>query len=146
MTGVVERQSARVLLLDGRDRVLLLRWVHPTRDDGVWWITPGGGLEPGEDARTGAVRELYEEVGLRLTVGDLSGPVYERDAETVIETGLVRQHEVYFTARVDRHDVVTDGWTPFELETLTEARWWTRAELAGTSERVAPANLLELLP
>ncbi len=145
MTGVVERQSARVILLDGQDRVLLLRWAHPdTR--GVWWITPGGGLEPDEDFPAGAVRELQEEVGLRLTTADLSGPVFERDAESVIETGLVRQHEVYFTARVDSHDVVTDGWTPFETATITETRWWTRDELAATTERIAPANLLELLP
>jgi 8-oxo-dGTP pyrophosphatase MutT (NUDIX family) len=146
MTGVVERQSARVILLDGQDRVLLLRWVHPSRPDGVWWITPGGGLEAGEDARAGAVRELFEEVGLALTGEDLGGPVFERDAETVIESGLVRQHEVYFTARVDSHDVVTDGWTPFEVETITGTRWWTRAELAATTERIAPANLVELLP
>jgi 8-oxo-dGTP pyrophosphatase MutT (NUDIX family) len=146
MTGVVERQSARVILLDARDRVLLLRWVHPTDDDGVWWITPGGGLEPGEDHLAGAVRELHEEIGLRLTAEDLTGPVFERDAQTVIETGLVRQHEVYFTARVDAHEVVTGGWTPFEVATITETRWWTREELASTSERVAPQNLLELLP
>jgi 8-oxo-dGTP pyrophosphatase MutT (NUDIX family) len=146
MTGVVTRQSARVILLDGQDRVLLLRWVHPTLDDGVWWITPGGGLEPDEDYRTGALRELQEEVGLQLTPADLAGPVYERDAESVVETGPVRQHEVYFTARVDGHEVVTDGWTRFELETITGTRWWTRAELAATTERIAPGNLLELLP
>ena len=146
MTGVVERESARVILLDGQDRVLLLRWVHPSRDDGVWWITPGGGLEPGEDHRAGAVRELHEEIGLQLAEDDLTGPVYERDAESVIETGLVRQHEVYFTARIDSHDVVTDGWTPFEVATITDTRWWTRDELAGTTERIAPTNLVELLP
>ena len=146
MTGVVERQSARVILLDGQDRVLLLRWVHPSRPDRVWWITPGGGLEAGEDARAGAVRELFEEVGLALRADDLGGPVFERDAETVLESGLVRQHEVYFTAWVDSHDVVTDGWTPFEVETITGTRWWTRAELAATTERIAPANLVELLP
>jgi 8-oxo-dGTP pyrophosphatase MutT (NUDIX family) len=146
MTGVVERQSARVILLDAADRVLLLRWVHPSRDDGVWWITPGGGLEPDEDYPAGAVRELHEEIGLRLTTADLTGPVFERDAESVIETGLVRQHEVYFTARVDSHDVVTEGWTPFEVATITETRWWTREELATTTERIAPKNLIELLP
>lgn len=146
MTGVVERESARVILLDGRDRVLLLRWVHPTLDDGVWWITPGGGLESGEDHRAGAVRELQEEIGLQLSEADLVGPVYERDAESVIETGVVRQHEVYFTARIDSHDVVTDGWTPFEVATITDTRWWTREELTGTTERIAPTNLVELLP
>ena len=120
MTGVVERQSARVILLDGQDRVLLLRWVHPTLDDGVWWITPGGGLEPDEDYLAGAVRELHEEIGLRLTTEDLRGPVFERDAESVIESGPVRQHEVYFTARIDSHEVVIDGCVNLDVACLCE--------------------------
>ena len=34
-------------------------------DRGSWWFTPGGGLDPGESHRDGAVRELFEETGLR---------------------------------------------------------------------------------
>jgi 8-oxo-dGTP pyrophosphatase MutT (NUDIX family) len=40
----------------------------------VWpdtWCFPGGGVEPGETARQGAVRELEEETGIRLAPDDV---------------------------------------------------------------------------
>ncbi|MBC7679310.1 MAG: NUDIX domain-containing protein, partial [Pseudorhodobacter sp.] len=62
----VARTAARVLLLDGRDRVLLFRGGDPHLPErGTWWFTPGGGLDPGEQTVDGAVRELFEETGLR---------------------------------------------------------------------------------
>ena len=41
------------------DRVLLPHW----RADGRWTL-PGGGIDPGEDAYTAAIRELGEETGV----------------------------------------------------------------------------------
>jgi 8-oxo-dGTP pyrophosphatase MutT (NUDIX family) len=41
----------------------------------VWpdaWCFPGGGIEPGETAREGAVRELEEETGIRVAPDDLT--------------------------------------------------------------------------
>ncbi len=44
----VERAAARALVLDRHDRVLLVQF----RDDEgqVWWATPGGGIDDGENA------------------------------------------------------------------------------------------------
>ncbi|TDC25022.1 NUDIX domain-containing protein [Streptomyces sp. 8K308] len=53
--------AAGVLLFDDRDRVLL---VDPTYKAG--WEFPGGVVEPGEAPARAAVREVAEELGLRL--------------------------------------------------------------------------------
>lgn len=56
---VAERQVAGIWLVrDGR--VLLLR-----RPSGLW-APPGGAVEPGEDVAVAALRETYEETGLRV--------------------------------------------------------------------------------
>lgn len=36
-----------------------------------WWEQPGGTLEPGEDAASAAIRETFEETGLRIEAPEL---------------------------------------------------------------------------
>ena len=57
------RHSAGIALFVG-PRLLLLR-----RTDNGLWNTPGGGIEPGEDAWTAARRESWEEASLRVPAG-----------------------------------------------------------------------------
>ncbi|MFE1956552.1 NUDIX domain-containing protein [Streptomyces sp. NPDC059479] len=53
------REAARVIVLDPENRVLLLSYA----ENGDFWATPGGSLEPGETHREAALRELREELG-----------------------------------------------------------------------------------
>ena len=61
-TRVVTRDAARVVLIDPRGRVLLQE-IKADASTANIWITPGGGLAPGETHRAAALRELQEEVG-----------------------------------------------------------------------------------
>ncbi len=56
------RLAARVVVLDPAGRVLLLRYDDPP-PNGVHWVTPGGGLDAGEEPPHAALRELAEETG-----------------------------------------------------------------------------------
>lgn len=65
------------LILDGRGRLLLvLRANEPGR--GLWSV-PGGRVEPGEADDAAVQREVIEETGLTVIVGELVG-VVERPA------------------------------------------------------------------
>lgn len=142
----VDRNAARVLLVDDGGRLLLLRWVHASAPErGSWWITPGGGLDEGEAYPDGAARELFEETGLRLAATDLTGPVFERDTDTEIDGMRYRQHEVFFVGRVGAHEVDTAGFTDLEVASITDHRWWTLPELESTEERISPRELPALL-
>lgn len=57
----IRRPAGRVLLVDERDRVLLLHGWDPGRERVQYWFTVGGGVDPGETVRQAAARELYEE-------------------------------------------------------------------------------------
>jgi 8-oxo-dGTP pyrophosphatase MutT (NUDIX family) len=63
VTQVEIRNAARAVVLDPDDRILLVRWVN--EDNGVdTWLTPGGGIEDGEDDAAALRREVREETGL----------------------------------------------------------------------------------
>ena len=140
----VVRNAARVLLLDPAGRVLLVRGHDPDHPEaGGWWFTPGGGLEPGEDARAAAVREAFEETGHR--VADLTGPVARRSSVFPFEGRLIEQRELYFVAHVPAFEPSSAGWTELERRALSGARWWTLDELRGTAETVFPETLADLV-
>jgi ADP-ribose pyrophosphatase YjhB (NUDIX family) len=61
------------LVYDEQHRLLLVQRANePSR--GLWSL-PGGRVEPGEDDPAAVVREVAEETGLRVTVGELVGEV-----------------------------------------------------------------------
>lgn len=93
------RRSVRVLLVDRKDRVLLLRLAALV--DGLpLWIAPGDGIEPGEDFSDAAVRELREELGVRLDRRQLTAPVWVQDLDIAFG-GYTGIQNSYLLARVD---------------------------------------------
>lgn len=140
------RTSARVLLVDGEDRVLLFRGIDTGAPErGSWWFTPGGGLDPGESHRDGAVRELFEETGLRCQPDDLVGPVHEEETLFEFSTVTFLQHSTFFVLRIDSHVVDISGFQEVEASSIVEHRWWSREALRATEETIYPGCLVELL-
>jgi 8-oxo-dGTP pyrophosphatase MutT (NUDIX family) len=143
---VVERRAARVLLVDGADRLLLFRGGDPANPDaGTWWFTPGGGLDPGESLVEGAQRELFEETGLRCEAAELGEPVHDEHSVFEFAGMILSQHSTFFVLRVDGHDVDTSGFEELEASSIVEHRWWPREDLRRTKDVVYPAGLADLL-
>jgi len=53
------------VIVPSRDRILM---VQHRDEDGLFWILPGGGVEPGETPAEAAVREVWEEAGARCRI------------------------------------------------------------------------------
>jgi putative (di)nucleoside polyphosphate hydrolase len=62
------RPAAAVMLLNADDRVFVAQRIDSSLDA---WQMPQGGLDPGEDAQTGALRELEEETGIGAHLVDI---------------------------------------------------------------------------
>ena len=136
------REAARVVLLDGAGRVLLVRFETP-EGDRVWWATPGGGVEAGESHEQAARRELWEETGLRDV--DLGPHIWNR--RHIFELAGVRydQRERYFLAAVDAFEPRITRLDRNERDYVRGLRWWSLPELRATSEELAPTDLVRLL-
>lgn len=145
MTTFTPRRAARVLLVDGGDRVLLLRAYDPARPDHRYWMTPGGGLDAGESAATGAARELAEETGLRMEPESLGQPVWRETTEFPFNNRWYRQEQEFFLVRVPAWEVDTSGFDEIERNSIDGHRWWTLPELAATSDRIYPEDLPAVL-
>lgn len=144
--GVPYRQAARLLLLDGDDRVLLVRGHDVDQPERSWWFTIGGGIDPGESPTAAAVRELAEETGLVVAESDLTGPVLTRSAIFDFQAQHVRQDEVFYLARIaEPGEVSRAGWTDVERDFMDEIRWWDAVELADADLEVFPHELPQIV-
>lgn len=131
-----------MLLIDDEERVLL--FLMHSSDGQVFWLTPGGGLEPGETHEQAALRELAEETGWADPV---LGPEIGTRRHLVAWGGVSYDvRERWFLARVDRLKVDRGGWTDDEKVDMVDVRWFSVADLAAATERLVPADLAELVP
>ena len=141
---IVRRQSVRIAVVDGADRLLLLRTKDPARPDELWWELPGGGVEPHEAPVEAAKRELREETG--IDVDELDRRIGVVETEFDFEGQRYRQQETVFFLRL----AGPVEYAPARLDGAVERaahlghRWWPHGEELPRV-RVHPPQLRRLL-
>ncbi|MDH6255521.1 MAG: NUDIX domain-containing protein [Aurantimicrobium sp.] len=145
MARPAHRRVSRVVLLDEKDRFLLLLTASPRlQTPVVRWLTPGGGVEDHESHAEGAIRELFEETGLRVeSVGD---PIWSIEGQSIFNDGHVQStYSEYFVVRTTSFELTNENWMDNEFVDITDVRWWTVEELNTSGEKYSPEPLLEVI-
>jgi ADP-ribose pyrophosphatase YjhB (NUDIX family) len=141
--GIIERRSARVILLSPQDEVLLIQFIAKrSAGEFAFWATPGGEVEGGESDLAAAQRELREELSLALA---LEGPVHSAASEFEHQGAIVSNTDVFFTARCARDAPRLNAPTEEERAAMRRWRWWSADEIASAETSIFPEDLEAVL-
>jgi 8-oxo-dGTP diphosphatase len=141
---MIERPSARLILLDRQDRLFMFKVHQPTVYDpadphyGPFWIMIGGLVDPGEEYAQTAVREAREETG--LVVEDVRW-VWSRERIMQWRERKVLHRERFFLGRTDSTEIDTSGLDDREKSWTLDHRWWSADEIADSAERFEPKDI-----
>lgn len=125
------RLAARAVIVEA-GRILLVN-AYPGRFD--LWCAPGGGVERHQSLHENLARELFEETGLRVSVGALCLVNEFHDPEEDFH-----QVDLFFRAEVIE-GVLDAGWRDPE-DVVQARRWFSREEAAAVDLR--PLSLLDV--
>lgn len=140
------RDTARIILLNEQERVLLVRYEELVPADPKltgpmsFWVPPGGGVIDGETFEAAIVREIEEETGMALPAGRFPW-IWTRDHQLMHGGELKHFHERYFVARVETPSRM---WNRTD-EPILDMEWWSRDEIERSNETFFPKGLAGLL-
>jgi ADP-ribose pyrophosphatase YjhB (NUDIX family) len=122
------RVAVRAVILHDNRLLLVNAWPGST----ALWCAPGGGVEAHQSLHDNLKREVREETGLEIEVGE---PCLVNEFHD--PNGTFHQVDIYFRARLTRGDPWGDWTDPEGI--VTHRRWLTRAEMVAL--RVKPDSL-----
>jgi 8-oxo-dGTP diphosphatase len=124
------RLAVRAAILH-QDRLLLVN-AYPGQQSDLWCL-PGGGVEPGQSLPENLAREVAEETGLAITVGD---PILVNEFHD--PASGFHQVELVFRASLIAGDQIALA-DPEGI--VNRSRWIARMELSGLRHK--PGSLAE---
>lgn len=131
MSHRTPRLAVRALILH-EDRLLLVNAYAGRRSD--LWCAPGGGAQPGTSLPDNLIREIHEECGLTVSVGE---PVLINEFHD--PASGFHQADVYFRCTIVG-GTLSDAWRDPE-RVVHSRRFFSREELASGAVRFKPDSL-----
>jgi 8-oxo-dGTP pyrophosphatase MutT (NUDIX family) len=142
--ALATRECVRALILSP-DHAVLLVYLTPAGRSALW-ITPGGGIAPGESHHSALQRELAEELGPQASSLEIGPHIMTREGIYDWSGTPRAEREYFYLVRADEFVADSSGNpVPGERELMAEFRWWPAHELPSQSKLFAPMRLGSLV-
>ena len=141
---ILDPSHSKVLLFRLHDKSVVFNGRHKTQP---LWITPGGGVEDGEELLISLERELNEELGLKPEDYVVKGHLWRSENKRMVfKMRPCRVIDNYFLIHLLDSGTKFDfsNWTEEEKTVLTKLKWWNRDEILRTDEKIVPSQLKNL--
>jgi 8-oxo-dGTP diphosphatase len=127
-------KRTRVIIRCGEE-ILLVRDSGRYFFDADSWTIPGGGIQRGEEASVAAVREIHEELGIKLEPEEL-----KQIAQMVSGGNGLRYTALFFEVKLARKPTIEAL-----SNELSEAQWFPRSEAQQLPLKREAHQALQLL-
>lgn len=126
------RKSGRAIIIRDGKMLAFLRKRY-SRKTGEWieyYSIPGGGIDKGESPEAAVVRELYEEMGIRIKLGDLVAHRISAHFEHHVFTAEIIEGEPHLMLDSEEAQIMHDNnqfivrWVPVSELTKENLRYY----------------------
>ncbi|MGI9606130.1 MAG: NUDIX domain-containing protein [Acidimicrobiales bacterium] len=139
-----KRLTARVVLLDGSDRVFMINSSDPgDSSKPAWWEIPGGGVDFGESIAHAAAREIVEETG--ITEFELGPCIWTQECQFTFAGMWFDTEEYIHVAWCDGGEYKPKGLEFFEALAFRGAHWWEGGALLESTDPLLPPRMREFI-
>lgn len=140
-TQIQERRTARTVLLNEKNQILLLQFKMPTE---TFWLTPGGKIEMNEDPLLAAQRELFEETGISDAQYITPYSYYSESISSI--RGISTHFKEHIFLAYSKNELTSTAYLEQEEQNIIVAtKWWSLDEFIKSDESFRPYELLTAL-
>lgn len=149
---LVQRNSVKILLFNNQKELLLMCVDDPKttsvegKYSGPFWFPVGGAIEPGETIQEAALREVYEETGIKKEDIKLGPIVWFGEFDLILAGTPTHIKETFIVANTTQINIDLANLTSWEKAVVKKVDWFSLEKIKNCNQVIFPVLLPKYLP
>ena len=114
--------------------------------NGDFWFLIGGEKEKGESVAQTALREIFEETGLKENEIELGAVVWKGEFDLILSGKKRKLKQEFIVAKTKKKTVKLTNLTINEKKVIKNIKWFSLQDIKNSKEIIYPVLLSKYLP